>query len=363
MEMSSLEERLKRIRQITTAPSKEQDKRAQAFSDTKDTPDQDDVHALILKTADEVAVESQISVTTDGDEELEAWLGCDSEEEGQQQGDSKMISSKELQDVTVESEQMTRDAKRALQELRQKGLLSTSTSLLQLEPKEHPILSRTSSDESYKSSNNVVSGDSLENDLADAMAGELGTAENVVGDQIRLRKKEEVDELSIRLAQLRANDRLHGIKQDKAAAAHIIPSSVQEDSTSFLFNLPSAPKTQPVVAKRDEGDLDWKEKHRVQGRDLSSYEALVRLNATTLGAPSFKPKTARGEQGEEIEETDEWCCICNEDARVQCLGCDRDLYCQKCWNEGHLEMDRDELAEHVTKIFAGHYRRRKQVAA
>ncbi|KAF2721750.1 hypothetical protein K431DRAFT_284672 [Polychaeton citri CBS 116435] len=35
------------------------------------------------------------------------------------------------------------------------------------------------------------------------------------------------------------------------------------------------------------------------------------------------------------EDIESWCCICNEDGEVRCLGCDSDIYCNNCWQEGH----------------------------
>ena len=50
------------------------------------------------------------------------------------------------------------------------------------------------------------------------------------------------------------------------------------------------------------------------------------------------------------EEDDElpWCIICNNDACLRCLGCDGDLYCNRCYREGH---PRYELEDHKTVPF------------
>ncbi|WWC58992.1 uncharacterized protein I303_101538 [Kwoniella dejecticola CBS 10117] len=84
--------------------------------------------------------------------------------------------------------------------------------------------------------------------------------------------------------------------------------------------------------------------------------------APTKDIPKVAPKSWNlpGFDLNRDEDTETWCCICNKDATLICLGCDDDLYCEECWREGHGLGDGQERG-HRTKRFV--YKRQPVGAA
>jgi hypothetical protein len=68
----------------------------------------------------------------------------------------------------------------------------------------------------------------------------------------------------------------------------------------------------------------------------STDDDALGLPSVPTGIKNRKP-TPSSAPPEDVIDT--WCIICLDDANLKCLGCDGDLYCTKCWMEGHRSED------------------------
>jgi ANCHR-like B-box zinc-binding domain len=115
------------------------------------------------------------------------------------------------------------------------------------------------------------------------------------------------------------------------------------DEEEPAFVLPSAPSKLPDLpagAESSKKSLDFESDIAAR---MAALKGLGSTNELGLpSAPTFKPldKPVQGLMKKYTdEEIESWCIICQDDATVKCLGCDGDLYCAKCWKEGHMGPD------------------------
>ncbi|KAF5871839.1 putative zinc fyve domain containing protein [Botrytis fragariae] len=121
------------------------------------------------------------------------------------------------------------------------------------------------------------------------------------------------------------------------------PRYKRDDDEEPNLTLPSAPSTLPEPSRKS---IDFEDDITAR---LAALKGLGSTPVNDLGlpsAPTTKPvdKTAKETKGKGLkkytnEEMDTWCIICQDDATIQCVGCEGDLYCARCWKEGHMGVD------------------------
>jgi len=175
------------------------------------------------------------------------------------------------------------------------------------------------------------------------------------GNQEKKDEEDADDYISQVLAQLDI-EKKYG--QDEAEAEDENASTENKhdgDGDGSGLSLPSAPTELPSPLPHSQTTDDA----------LSARFASLGLGLGLPAAPSFNPaaKPIRMSKPSGLpkytdEDIDTWCCICNEDATIKCIGCDGDLYCADCWKEGHGTGPGQERGHRAVE-----YRRDKGVAA
>ena len=142
-------------------------------------------------------------------------------------------------------------------------------------------------------------------------------------------------------------DHKHGIVDDeeeednkKSVQPNETPTPEQSSSrpNASPFDLPSTPNKQPQPQPPSCEDSELESRFSKLELSLPSTPTTAPASAKAkqkaadaLAKSKAKPKPPTFTD----DEIDSWCCICNEDGEVRCLGCEGDIYCQNCWQEGH----------------------------
>ncbi|XP_015906946.1 abscission/NoCut checkpoint regulator isoform X2 [Parasteatoda tepidariorum] len=169
------------------------------------------------------------------------------------------------------------------------------------------------------------------------------------------------DEIEARLAKLRAMDsETSDVNISKPESQENLPENLlskyqepwegrsEEEQIKYLLEKYKVPTSSTSKSHEDVEMNEEEEAEKLVEKLMASNVDDEMEGLDSLNEQESEKSLPSDDQNSPEEEEFPWCVICSQDAKIRCFGCDRDLYCLRCFRECHDSLD---IKDHKTCPF------------